>query len=149
MVFHATFNNISIKSCQSVLFVGETGGNHRRVESHWQTLSHNVTFLSDCVAFYKCALNIFHFYALEVPSWSIIIFTTTYAISAYHYYSCEFKSRSWRGVLVTTLCDKVCQYVAVTCRWFSPGTPVSFTNKTTHNDIAVILSKVELNTIID
>ena len=32
------------------------------------------------------------------------------------------------GVLDTTLCDKVCQ-------WFSPGTPVSSTNKTDPNDI--------------
>jgi hypothetical protein len=29
----------------------------------------------------------------------------------------------------TTLCDKVCQWLS-TGRWFSPGTPVSFTNKT-------------------
>jgi hypothetical protein len=33
----------------------------------------------------------------------------TYAINAYHHQRCEFESRSWRGVLVTTLCDKVCQ----------------------------------------
>jgi NRPS condensation-like uncharacterized protein len=32
-----------------------------------------------------------------------------YAISAYHYLSCEFEPRSWRDVLDTTLCDKVCQ----------------------------------------
>jgi hypothetical protein len=31
------------------------------------------------------------------------------AISAYHHLSCEFESRSLRGVLDTTLCDKVCQ----------------------------------------
>ena len=30
---------------------------------------------------------------------------------------------------------------------FSPGTPVSSTNKTDHHDIAEILSKVALNTI--
>jgi len=37
MVFHATFNNISVKSWQSVLFVEETkipGENHRHVASH-------------------------------------------------------------------------------------------------------------------
>jgi hypothetical protein len=39
---------------------------------------------------------------------TVVGFTTTYAISAYHHYSCEFKSRSCRGVLDTTLCDKVC-----------------------------------------
>jgi hypothetical protein len=34
-----------------------------------------------------------------------------------------------RGVLDTALCDKVCQWF-VAGRWFSPCTPVSFTNKT-------------------
>jgi hypothetical protein len=32
-------------------------------------------------------------------------------------------------------------------RWFSPGTPVSSTNKTHHHDIAEILLKVALNTL--
>jgi hypothetical protein len=32
-------------------------------------------------------------------------------------------------------------------RWFSPGTPVSFTNKTDRHDIAEMLLKVALNTI--
>ena len=32
-------------------------------------------------------------------------------------------------------------------RWFSPGTPVSFTNKTDHHNINEILLKVALNTI--
>jgi hypothetical protein len=36
------------------------------------------------------------------------------------------------GVLDTTLCDKVCQNLA-TDQWFSPGTAVSFTNKTDRN----------------
>ena len=31
-------------------------------------------------------------------------------------------------------------------QWFSPGTPVSTTNKTDHHDIAEILLKVALNT---
>jgi hypothetical protein len=31
------------------------------------------------------------------------------AIGAYHDYSCEFEHCTWRGVLDTTLCDKVCQ----------------------------------------
>ena len=38
----------------------------------------------------------------------VVGFTTTYAISTYRNY-CEFEPRSWRGVLDTTLCDKVCQ----------------------------------------
>ena len=45
IVFNATFNNISIISWQLVLLGEETGilaENHRPVESHWQTLSHDV-----------------------------------------------------------------------------------------------------------
>ena len=36
---------------------------------------------------------------------------------------------SWRGVLDTTLCDGVCQWLA-TGGWFSLGIPLSSTNKT-------------------
>ena len=46
----------------------------------------------------------------------------------------------------TTLCDKVCQWLA-TGRWFSPGTPVSFTNKTDRHDITEVLLKVALNAV--
>jgi hypothetical protein len=49
----------------------------------------------------------------------IVGFTTTYAISAYHHWSCEFEPRSWRSVFDTTLCDKACQWLA-TGRCFSP-----------------------------
>ena len=35
----------------------------------------------------------------------------------------SIESRSWRGVLDTTLCDKVCQWLAAG-QWFSPSTPV-------------------------
>jgi hypothetical protein len=51
-----------------------------------------------------------------------------------------------RGVLDTTLCDKVYQWLA-TGRWFSPGTPVSSTNKTDRHDITEILLKVALTII--
>ena len=51
-----------------------------------------------------------------------------------------------RGVLDTTLYDKVCQWLA-TCWWFSPGTLVSLTSKTDCHDITETLLKVALNTI--
>jgi hypothetical protein len=51
-----------------------------------------------------------------------------------------------QGVSDTTLCDKVCQWL-VTCRWFSPGTLVSSTNKTDCEDVTDIFLKVTLNTI--
>jgi hypothetical protein len=53
---------------------------------------------------------------------------------------------SWRGVLNTTLCDEVCQWLA-TGRWFSPGTPVSSSNKTDRHVITEILLKVAFNII--
>ena len=52
---------------------------------------------------------------------------------------------SW-GVLNTTFCDKVCQWLA-TGRWFSPGTLISSTNKTDCHDITEILLKVVLSII--
>ena len=56
-------------------------------------------------------------------------------------------SSSWRGILDTTSCDKVCQWLA-TGRWFALGTLVFSTNKTDHHDLTEILLKVALNTII-
>ena len=55
-------------------------------------------------------------------------------------------TRSWWGVLDTTLCDKVCKWL-LTGRWFSSGLPVSFTNKSDRHDITEIFLKVTLNTI--
>jgi hypothetical protein len=49
-------------------------------------------------------------------------------------------------VRCTTLCDKVCQWLA-TGRWFSPGPSVSATNKTDCHDITEISLKVALNII--
>ena len=46
----------------------------------------------------------------------------------------------------TTLCDKVCQWLA-TGRWFSPCLPVSSTNKTDRHDRTEILWKVALSTM--
>ena len=49
----------------------------------------------------------------------------------------------------TTLCDKVCQWLArgLIGQWFSPGPSVSSTNKTDCHNITEILFKVTLNTI--
>ena len=58
----------------------------------------------------------------------------------------ELESCWWRGVLDTTWCNKVCQWLA-TGQWFFPGPPVSPTNKTDHHDLIEILLKVTLNTI--
>ena len=73
-------------------------------------------------------------------------FRTICATSAYHHYICEFEFHLWRGVLDVTLCYNICERLA-TGGWFSPGTPISSTNKTDRHDITEILLKVELNTI--
>jgi hypothetical protein len=51
-----------------------------------------------------------------------------------------------RGVLDTTLCDKVCPWLAADL-WFSIGTHVSSTNKTDRHNITEIVTKVALSTI--
>ena len=58
----------------------------------------------------------------------------------------KYMSGSWWGVLYTTLCNKVCQWLTPG-RWFSLGTPVSSTNKIDRHDITEIVLKVALNTI--
>ena len=55
----------------------------------------------------------------------------------------EFEPHSWRDVLDTTLCDKVCQCLA-TDTWFSL---VASTSKSDRHEITKILLKVALNTI--
>ena len=74
----------------------------------------------------------------------VVGFTTTYAISVYHHWCCEFESRSARGVQHYVI--KFCQWLT-TGLWFSPGNPVSSTNKTDRHNITEILLKVVLNTI--
>jgi hypothetical protein len=67
----------------------------------------------------------------------VVGFTTTCA-------SCVVESRSWRGVLNTTLCDKSFSLSVVcgkTGRWFSLGTPLSSTSKTERNIVTEILLK--------
>ena len=51
-----------------------------------------------------------------------------------------------QDVLYTTLCDKVCHWLA-TGRWFSLGAKVSPTNKTDSNNVAEILLQEEINKI--
>ena len=70
----------------------------------------------------------------------VVEFTSTYTINTYHHWCCEFEYQSGRG-------DKVFQWLA-TYRWFSPGPPVSSTNKKHHPArIAEILLTVALNMI--
>jgi hypothetical protein len=71
----------------------------------------------------------------------------SYGSWIYNYLSnqCLSPLMSWVRISIkarcTTLCDKVCQWLA-TCRWFPPGPLVSSTNKTDRHVIAEILLKV-------
>jgi hypothetical protein len=82
----------------------------------------------------RCVL----FQLLTGTSWRdrmVVGFTTVYAISAYHHWCCGVRISI--GARCTTLSDKVCQWLA-TGQWFSPGPPVSSTNKTDRHDITEI-----------
>ena len=62
MVFNATFNNISVISWPSVLFVEETGvpeENQWSLANHSQTLSHNVVSNTP----------VLHFYTMKIMLW--------------------------------------------------------------------------------
>ena len=73
----------------------------------------------------------------------VVGFTTTYSISAYHHWCCEFESRF--TVRCTTLYNKVFQWL-VTGRWFSPSLPVSSINETDRHNITEIVLTVALYT---
>ena len=88
------------------------------------------------VSFFSVAILLFSVGSCPGCDRMIVGFTTTCAISAYHHYSCEFETRSWRGVLDTTWRDKVYQWLATGQRFF-PET----------DDISEILLKAALNTI--
>ena len=71
----------------------------------------------------------------------IVGFSTTYVISANHHWSYWFQCRSG-GVYSIQLYMRL-----VAGWWYSPGIPVSSTNKTDQHDIPGIALKVALNTI--
>ena len=79
--------------------------------------------------------TLFYIYAGLSWPWSYMVvgFTSSYSISAYHHWCCEFESHSGQGVQHYVI--KVCPWLA-TGRWFSPGPPVSSTNKTDCHDIS-------------
>jgi hypothetical protein len=100
-----------------------------------------------------CAISAYYHQCCEFKSRSCKVWSIHYVI--------KFVSNLWqvtlvvmlwvrillrRGVLDTTLCDKVCQWLA-TGRWFSQGIAVSSTNKTDCHDITEILLNVAFNTI--
>jgi len=76
----------------------------------------------------------------------VVGFITTYAISAYHHYRCEFESCSGD---VYSIHHYMIMFVSNLWQIivFFLGTQISSTNKTDCHDIAEILLKVVLNTM--
>ena len=91
---------------------------------------------------------IFISHLLPGPSWSWSYGTCSWIYN----YLCNqcLSPLMWVRISIrakcATLYDKDCQWLA-TGEWFSPGPPVSFTNKIERHNIAEILLKVALNTI--
>jgi hypothetical protein len=103
--------------------------------AHWFELS----FTIDKISLHLfCFVSLLHTGGSRDRDHMLIGFATSFATSAYHHQSCDFESRSSRGALDTTLHDKVCQLLA-SGRWFSPGPPVSSTNRIDHYDITEII----------
>jgi len=95
----------------------------------------------NCIFYLKCTCIFLHemlpLHTFKRTSWSC-----SYGSWIYNYLcnQCLSPLKLWVQTpfterwLDTTLCDKVCQWLAEGW-WFSPGTPVSSTNKTDHQDI--------------
>ena len=68
-------------------------------------------FDNKCKIHFILCLNSFFLRGHHDCDGMVVGFTTTcmYVISDYPHLNCEFKSNSWRGIVDTTLCDKVGQ----------------------------------------
>ena len=95
--------------------------------------------------FLELIILVFHYKGKDLWPWS-------YGSWIYNYLcnQCLSSLMLWVrisiGVRCTTLCDKVCQWLAVG-QWFSLSTLVTSIDKTDCHDITEILLKVALNTI--
>ena len=67
----------------------------------------------------------------------VVGFTTTFAISAYHHWCCEFESRSDEVFSIQHYVIKNWQWLAAG-RWFSPGTVIFSIIKTDLHDLSML-----------
>ena len=81
------------------------------------TIAEIWVFLISRLKYLQFIKNIINFFVLSVPLWCrrghdrmVVGFTTTYAISAYHHLMLWIRISN--RVRCTTLCDKVCQWLA-------------------------------------
>ena len=77
----------------------------------------------------------------------VIGFITTYAISVYHHSRCEVESSSGEVYSIQYNVIKFVSDFFYVYRLFSPGTPVSSTNKAYRHNVTEILLTVALNAI--
>ena len=79
-------------------------------------VKYNLMFIADC---WECHIS-YCSRGRRGRDRMVVGFTITYAIVVYHHWCCGFDSRP--KARCTTLCDKVCQWLAAGL-WFSPGPP--------------------------
>jgi hypothetical protein len=133
MVFNATFNNISvIDLCNQCLLP--------LILWVWISIRARCTKLCDTVCQWLatgqwfspgCVQHDFHI------RWHLCHLTLTQPVPMVEQELFTLPEH------LSKLCDKFCQWHSAG-RWFSPGTPASFTTKTGRHDIAEILLKVAL-----
>ena len=136
------------------------------INFHMNSYWNHCNFCNDCLKFVfilvlvgGCWFTIKLFVVLYYIVTSVLMYfifktkgTWSYGSWIYNYLCnhCQSPLMLWVRISsrarCTTLCDKVCQWLA-TGQWFSLVPPVSPTNKTDHHDITEILLKVALNTI--
>ena len=145
--WHRSLEHTQLKCFQSVSTTIVSGRNI------WVQVRDVVAVLNILLCLYhwhlrKAPLDLYtYFFSGPSLSWSYRCWIYDYLCN-----QCPLPLTLWvrillrRGVVDTTLCDKVCQWL-MTGWWFSPGTLVSSTNKTDHHDIDEILLKVALNPI--
>ena len=131
------------------LFVGR----HSILKDWWHCISQigvALSYRQYNVTFFIYQVNIAKFCKLLVVGWSFSL-CARFPPPRYNRLLVKSKNCRWTRTIQptlygATLCDNVCQWLAAS-RWFSPGNPVSPTNKTDRHNITEILVKVALNAI--
>jgi hypothetical protein len=143
---------------KKILFVGQIFKTVQQQKNNWVSkLTLNINTLlyrhignTNYIVYDKCWHHIIWFWGRHCHDRMVVAFTTTSVHVPMHSVpiSTEVVSSNptRRGVLDTTLCDKICRWLAAG-QWFSQGTPVSSINKTDRHNITEILLKVALSTI--
>ena len=119
---------ISLKNILRVLWDPFARGTKQIDRHNWNTMHGGENVAPGWICDYYHIQRPVYLYNILKDNF-IYVFTTTYAISAYHHLSCELKSRAWGGALDSTLCGKNCQWLApgfLLVLWFPP--PIQLTS---------------------